>query len=169
MRTVVVSEGQGAPGPALAGRRPDSGRPSATSLTGRQKRRILLSLKESHRLHEVQEPHLAIPTELRRPAYWRDFSVEVGGTLVSAALLFGFGRMFGYIERPDGREEVLHLLGVILVVSSLAFVVTRVRRVRAEHAEGSVIQRVAAYVRAAQPHWSVPLLLMGSALSLGYF
>jgi hypothetical protein len=105
----------------------------------------------------------------RHPDYWRDLSVEIAGTIISAVLVFGFARLFGYIERPSGRSELLRLLGLVAVVFAVVFAAVRVRRVRADHPGASSGRLLTAYLRAIGPHWSIPMLLVGVALGLGYF
>lgn len=139
------------------------------SLTARQKRRINRTQQAARRLRELESHrHSLVPVATRHPDYWRDLSVEIVGTILSAVLIFGFGRIFGYIERPSGRSEMLRILGLLGVGLSLAFIVVRVLRVRLEH-RGVARSRLAVlYVRAVEPHWSLPALAVGVALCLGY-
>jgi hypothetical protein len=140
------------------------------SITARQKRRIRRTQESARERRELEaRRHALIPLQPRHPDYWRDLSVEIGGTIISAVLVFGFGRAFGYIDRPSARSELLRLLGLLVVVFAVAFAFVRVRRVRANHPGASSARLVTAYLRAIGPHWSIPMLLVGGALCLGYF
>jgi len=88
---------------------------------------------------------------------------------MSAVLLFTFARFFGYIERPSGRSELLRLSGLVAVIFVVGFAITGVRRVRATHPGVASAHLVRSYLRAVQPNWSIPMLLLGVALGLGYF
>ena len=140
------------------------------SLSTRQQRRIRRTREGARRLREVESERSVLgPVYARHQGYWRDLSVEIGGTIVSAVLIFSFGRILGYIERPSGRSEILHLLGLFAVVFTVVFAFVRLRRVRADHPGASSARLITRYLRAVEPHWSVPMLVVGVALSLGYF
>ena len=140
------------------------------SITARQKRRIRRTQDSARQRRELESHrHSLIPLQPRHPDYWRDLSVEIAGTIISAVLVFGFARVFGYIERPSGRSELLRLVGLLAVVSTVVFAALRIRRVRADHPGASSARRLPAYLRAIGPHWSIPTLVVGVALSLGYF
>ena len=140
------------------------------SITARQKRRIRRTQESARERRELESHrHSLSPLQPRHPDYWRDLSVEIAGTIISAVLVFGFARVFGYIERPSGRSELLRLLGLVAVVFAIAFAAVRVRRVRADHPGASSGRLFTDYLRAIGPHWSIPTLVVGVALCLGYF
>ena len=143
---------------------------SPVSITARQKRRIRRTQESARERRELESHrHSLSPLQPRHPDYWRDLSVEIAGTIISAVLVFGFARLFGYIERPSGRSELLRLLGLLAVVFTVVFGSVRVHRVRANHPGASSARLFTAYLRAIGPHWSIPMLLVGVSLGLGYF
>jgi hypothetical protein len=140
------------------------------SITARQKRRIRRTQESARERRELESHHHSlIPLQPRHPDYWRDLSVEIGGTIISAVLVFGFARVFGYIERPSVRSELLRLLGLVAVAFAVVLASVRVRRVRSDHPGASNARLFTAYLRAIGPHWSIPMLLVGVALCLGYY
>jgi hypothetical protein len=153
------------------GSRGTSGRgPSGLSLTSRQKRRMRRTQESARQLRELQsQRHSLIPVQVRQPDYWRDISVEIAGTILSAVLIFGFGHIFGYIEHPSGRSELPRLLGLLAILFAVVFAFLRVRRVRADHPGASRARLVPGYLRAIQPHWTIPTVALGVLLGLGYF
>jgi hypothetical protein len=139
-------------------------------MTSRQKRRIRRTQESAHQLRELQsQRHSMIPVQVREPEYWRDISVEIAGTIISAMLIFGFGHIFGYIEHPSGRSELPRLLGLLATLSVVVFAFIRVRRVRADHPGASRARLVPVYLRAIKPHLSMPMLVLGVLLGLGFF
>ena len=110
-----------------------------------------------------------IPVQVRQPDYWRDISVEIAGTIFSAMMIFGFGHIFGYIEHPSGRSELPRLIGLFAILFAVVFAFVRVRRVRADHPGASQARLLRVYLRAIKPHLSIPMLILGVLLSLGYF
>jgi hypothetical protein len=140
------------------------------SMTSGQKRRMRRTQESARELRELQSrPRSMIPVQVREPDYWRDLSVEIAGTIFSAMLIFGFGHIFGYIEHPSGRSELPRLLGLLATLSVLVFVFVRIRRVRADHPGASRARLVGAYLRAIRLHVSLPTLVLGVLLSLGFF
>ena len=141
------------------------------ALSSQQRRRIRRTQESSRRLRELEREtqRRSIPGYARQhPDYWRDLSVEIAGPVMAAAMLFFFGRFLGYIEEPDIREELLRLIGLIVVVSAFAFAFVRVRRVSLDRASVPPGQRVRVYLHAISPHWTIPALLLGVVMSLGY-
>jgi hypothetical protein len=139
------------------------------AITARQKRRIRRTQEAARELREVQSQHHSlIPAQVRQPDYWRDLSIEIAGTILSAAMIFSFGRMLGYIERPSVRSEILRTVGVTVIALAVAFVWIRARRVRANHPGASNDRLVGVYLRAIELQWSLPALAVGVALCLGY-
>jgi hypothetical protein len=140
------------------------------SMTGRQKRRIQRTRESARRLRELENHHrYLLPAQARQPEYWRDLSVEIAGTIVAAFVIFTSGHLLGYIERPAGRSEMLRLLGLLAIVLVVVFAIVRVRRVRADHPGASSARLAGLYVRAIAPHWSIPALVFGVGLGLGFF
>lgn len=148
---------------------------SGLSVTGRQRLRIQRSQKQARRRQDLTGPshalqsthHSLVATEIRRPDYWRDLSIEIAGTILSAVLIFGFGRILGYIERPSVQSELLSLLGLLVTGFAVLFVLERVRRVRAHHPGASGARLFLVYLRAIKPYLSIPTLVLGVALCLG--
>jgi hypothetical protein len=139
------------------------------AITARQKRRIRRTQEAARELREVQSQHHSlIPAQVRQPDYWRDLSIEIAGTILSAAMIFSFGRMLGYIDRPSVRSEILRTVGVAVIALAVAFVWIRARRVRANHPGASNDRLVSVYLRAIELQWSLPALAVGVALCLGY-
>ena len=139
------------------------------TITARQRRRIRRTQEAARELREVQSQHHSlIPTQVRQPDYWRDLSIEIAGTILSAAMIFSFGRMLGYIDRPSVRSEILRTVGVAVIALAVAFVWIRARRVRANHPGASNGRLVSVYLRAIELQWSLPALAVGVALCLGY-
>jgi hypothetical protein len=140
-------------------------------MTSRQKRRIRRTQESARELRELQssQRHSILPVQVREPDYWRDISVEIAGTILSAVLIFGCGHIFGYIEHPSGRSELPRLLGLVATLSVVVFAFVRVRRVRADHPGASRARLVRSYLRAIKPHLSLPTLLLGVLLALGFF
>jgi hypothetical protein len=157
-------------------------RSGRSSVTSRQRQRIQRSQQAAHRSEaaprteesnhpssESRPPHHSlIETEIRRPDYWRDLSIEIVGTILSALLIYGFGRVLGYIERPSVRSELLSVLGLLATLFPLLFAWGRVRASRARHPGGSRAARFAVYLRAIEPHWTVPTFIVGVALCVNY-
>ena len=140
------------------------------SMTGRQKRRIQRTQESARRLRELENHRRSmIPVQARQPEYWRDISVEIAGTIVAAFVIFSFGHLLGYIERPEDRPEMLRLLGLLVIVFVVVFAIVRVRRARSDHPEASGGRLVRIYLRAIAPHWSVPALVLGVGLGVGVF
>ena len=138
-------------------------------MTSRQKRRARRTQESARELRELQsQRHSILPVQVREPDYWRDISVEIAGTIVSAMLIFSFGHIFGYIEHPSGRAVLPRLLGLFAIVFTIGFAVLRIRRVRTNHPEATSTRLARVYLRAVQPHWSIPTLVLGSVLGLGY-
>jgi hypothetical protein len=139
------------------------------AITARQKRRIRRTQDAARELREVQSQHHSlIPVQVRQPDYWRDLSIEIVGTILSAVMIFSFGRMLGYVERPSIRSEVLRLVGGTIILLAVVFAWRRVRRVRANHPGASSARLASVYVRAIELQWSLPTLAVGVALCLGY-
>jgi hypothetical protein len=126
--------------------------------------------ESARELRELQsQRHPILPAQVREPDYWRDISVEMVGTIFSAMLIFSFGHLFGYIEHPAGRSVLPRLIGLLAILVTFVFAFMRVRRVRADHPGASSARLTRVYLRAIQPHWSLPTLGLGLLLSLGYF
>ena len=139
-------------------------------MTSRQKRRMRRTQESARQLRELQtRRHSLIPAQVREPDYWRDISVEIAGTILSAMLIFGLGHIFGYIEHPSGRNELPRLLGLLATLSVVVFIFIRVRRVRADHPGASRARLVGVYLAAIKPHLSLPTLVLGVLLALGFF
>jgi hypothetical protein len=139
-------------------------------MTSRQKRRIRRTQESARQLRELQsQRHSMIPVQVREPEYWRDISVEIAGTILSAMLIFGFGHIFGYIEHPSGRSELPRLLGLLATLSVLVFAFIRVRRVRADHPGASRARLVRVSLRAIRLPLSLPTLVLGVLLGLGFY
>lgn len=139
-------------------------------MTSRQKRRIRRTQESARELRELQSRrHSMIPVQVREPDYWRDISVEIAGTILSAMMIFGFGHIFGYIEHPSGRSELPRLIGLFATLFAVVFAFVRVRRVRADHPGASGARLARVYLRAIKPHLSLPMLVLGVLLGLGYF
>ena len=138
-------------------------------MTSAQKRRMRRTQESARELRELQsQRHSILPVQVREPDYWRDISVEIAGTIFSAMLIFSFGHIFGYIEHPKGHSELPRLVGLAAVLFSIVFAFLRIRRVRADHPAASSARLFKTYLRAVQPHWSMPTLALGAALGLGY-
>ena len=164
----VSSRDGGSPG--VGSRGTSRSASSRMSMSSGQKRRMRRTQESARELRERQSrPRSMIPVQVREPDYWRDISVEIAGTIVSAMLIFGFGHIFGYIEHPTGRSELPRLLGLLATLSVLVFVFVRIRRVRADHPGASRARLVGAYLRAIRLHVSLPTLVLGVLLSLGFF
>ena len=126
--------------------------------------------ESARELRELQsQRHPILPAQVREPDYWRDISVEMVGTIFSAMLIFSFGHLFGYIEHPSGHSELPRLIGLLAILFTFVFAFMRVRRVRADHPGASSARLTRVYLRAIQPHWSLPTLGLGILLGLGYF
>jgi hypothetical protein len=139
------------------------------AMTSGQKRRMRRTQESARELRELQSRRRSmIPAPVREPDYWRDISVEIAGTLFSAMLIFGFGHIFGYIEHPSGRSELPRLLGLLATMSVVVFVFIQVRRVRTDHPGASRARLVGVYLRAIKPHLSMPTLVLGLLLGLGF-
>jgi len=139
------------------------------AITTRQKRRIRRTQEAARELRQVQSQHHSlIPVQVRQPDYWRDLSIEIVGTILSAVMIFTFGRMLGYVERPSVRSEVLRLVGCTIILLAVVFAWRRVRRVRANHPGASSARLAGVYLRAIELQWSLPKLAVGTALCLGY-
>ncbi len=138
------------------------------SLSARQKHRIRRTRDAARELRALEQ-HRHNPAPLRAPKieYWRDLSVEVGGTLISAFLIFGFGRAAGFFTHPDERSLVLRVIGVGAIVATLAFLAFRYRHYRHDRIAGHP-ETSNALFRALVPQVSVPMLLLGLMLALGY-
>jgi hypothetical protein len=146
-----------------------TGRVDQMAVTARQKRRIRRTQESARQLRELQsEHHSLIPVQVRQPDYWRDLSIEIAGTVLSAVMIFTFGRMLGYVERPSVRSEVLRLVGALIVLLAVVFAWRRVRRVRGDHPGASSARLASVYLRAIELQWSLPTLAVGVALCLGY-
>jgi hypothetical protein len=139
------------------------------AVTARQKRRIRRTQEAARQLRELHSEHRSlIPAQVRQPDYWRDLSIEIAGTVLSAVMIFSFGRMLGYIERPSIRSEILRLVGAVIILLAVAFAWRRVRRVRADHPGASSARLTGVYLRAVALQWSLPTFAVGVALCLGY-
>jgi hypothetical protein len=139
-------------------------------MTSRQKRRIRRTQESARQLRELESRRRSlIPVQVREPDYWRDISVEIAGTIFSAVLIFGFGHIFGYIEHPSGRSELPRLLGLLATLSVLVFAFIRVRRVRADHPGASSARLIGVSLRAIRLPLSLPTLVLGVLLALGFF
>ena len=139
------------------------------SMTARQKRRIQRTQESARQLRELEHHRSVIPVQARQPEYWRDVSVEIAGTIVAAFVLFSSAHLLGYIERPEGRSEMLRVVGLLAIVFVAVFAFIRVRRVRGVHPGASRARLVGVYARAVAPHWTVPTLALGLGLALGVF
>lgn len=157
-------------------------RSGPSSVTSRQRQRMQRSQQAARRSEAAprseestdaspqprQPHHSLIETEIRRPDYWRDLSIEIVGTILSALMIYGFGRVLGYIERPSVRSELLSVLGLLATLFPLLFAWGRVRSNRVRHPGGSRVARFAVYLRAIEPHWTVPTFVVGVALCVNY-
>ena len=143
---------------------------SSLTLTSRQKRRALriqAAARRQRALHSRRR--LLVPAPVRQPEYWRDLSIEIGGTLVSGLLIFTFARLFGYLDRPAGRSDLLRGVGVFAIMFAVGIALLRVRRIRANRTGASPRLPVRIVLHAIVAPWSVPILVVGVALTLGYF
>ena len=70
---------------------------------------------------------------------------------------------------PCGPLGTPRLIGLLAILVTFVFAFMRVRRVRADHPGASSARLTRVYLRAIQPHWSLPTLGLGLLLSLGYF
>jgi hypothetical protein len=151
-------------------RRASRSGPGRQSMTSRQKRRARRTQESARQLRELQsQRRYLLPTQMREPDYWRDISVEIAGTIISALLIFSVGHIFGYIEHPSGRSELPRLLGLFAVLFAVGFALLRIRRVRLDHPGASSARLFRIYLKAIQPQWSLPTLAVGVLLGLGYF
>jgi hypothetical protein len=139
------------------------------AVTARQKRRMRRTQEAAREMRELHsEHHSLIPAQVRQPDYWRDLSIEIAGTILSAVMIFTFGRMLGYVERPSIRSDILRVVGAVVVLLPVVFAWRRLRRVRADHPGASSARLVSVYLRAIQLQWSLPTLAVGVALCFGY-